>query len=170
MRDASSFSVLWSNGRWSRGTSSPRPARITWMCGKRWTKGRQDRPRDGSCGAHNLWGLLSRVGGMRQRAQESHGHVWGETDRLGILHVKSGSWPDLVKQGCVEVSRPFPFHQRARKTATLLGGSFSISLIEVPTLSTSPKAAKSRMGSSSFLVMRGGELAEAPSSWSGVEG
>jgi hypothetical protein len=54
-----------------------------------------------------------------------------------------GSWPVLVKRGCLEVSHPFPLHERAKKTALLLRGSFSISLVEVPVLSTSPKLAKS---------------------------
>jgi hypothetical protein len=78
--------------------------------------------------------------------------VWSGED---FLQVKPGSWPHLVKRGGLEVSRPFPLHQRARKTATLLRGSFSTFLIEVPTLSTSPNVAKSLKPSKSVDMIRG---------------
>jgi hypothetical protein len=51
----------------------------------------------------------------------------------------------MAKQGGVEVLHRLPVHERAMKTAPFLRGSFFISLVEVPTLSTSPKLAKSRM-------------------------
>ncbi len=51
----------------------------------------------------------------------------------------------MAKQGGVEVWPRLPVHERAMKTAPFLRGSFFISLVEVPMLSTSPKLAKSRM-------------------------
>lgn len=57
----------------------------------------------------------------------------------------SGSWSHLVKRGCLEVLQRFPVHERVRKTVLLPRGSLSISLVEVPVLSTSPKVAKSLM-------------------------
>ena len=82
---------------------------------------------------------------MLHRAQERHSHIWVETDLLEILQVKPGSWPHLVKQGGLEVLPRFSVHERVMKTAPLLRQNFCISLLEVPTVSTSPKAAKSRM-------------------------
>jgi hypothetical protein len=49
----------------------------------------------------------------------------------------------MAKQGGVEVWRRLSVHERARKPAPFLRGRFFISLVEVPTLSTSPKVAKS---------------------------
>jgi hypothetical protein len=54
-----------------------------------------------------------------------------------------GSWAYLVKRGDLGVLHRFPVSERVRKAAPLPRGSFSISLIEVPALSTSPKLAKS---------------------------
>jgi hypothetical protein len=49
---------------------------------------------------------------------------FGETRVLAVLHR-------------------FPVHERVRKTALLLGRSFSIFLVEVAMLSTSPNVARS---------------------------
>jgi hypothetical protein len=49
-----------------------------------------------------------------------------------------GSWPVLVKRGCVEVFPRIPVHERVRKTAPLLRESSSLPLVEVPVRSTSP--------------------------------
>jgi hypothetical protein len=47
----------------------------------------------------------------------------------------------------------FPVHERVRKTVLLLRGSHSISLVEVPVLSTSPNMANSlNLGSWPLLV------------------
>jgi hypothetical protein len=62
-----------------------------------------------------------------------------------VLHNDLGSCPDLVKQGRLKVSPRFPVRRRVGKTALSLGESFSISLVEVPMLSTSPNVAKNRM-------------------------
>jgi hypothetical protein len=55
----------------------------------------------------------------------------------------SGSWPHLVKRGPSKVSPRFPVNGTVRKTAPSLGEGFSISLVKVPMLSTSPNVAKS---------------------------
>jgi hypothetical protein len=44
----------------------------------------------------------------------------------------------MAKQGGLEVLHRLPVHERAIKTAPFLRGGFFISLVEVPTLSTSP--------------------------------
>jgi hypothetical protein len=54
-----------------------------------------------------------------------------------------GSWPHLVIRGSLEVLPRVPVHRRRGKTASLLRGSLSIYLIEVPVLSASPNVAKS---------------------------
>jgi hypothetical protein len=54
-----------------------------------------------------------------------------------------GSWPLLVKRSGLEVSLRVPVQRKGRKTASFLGEGFSIPLIAAPTLSTSPKLAKS---------------------------
>jgi hypothetical protein len=58
----------------------------------------------------------------------------------------------MAKQGGVEVWRRLSVHERARKPAPFLRGRFFISLVEVPTLSTSPKVAKSRMWAHSQIM------------------
>jgi hypothetical protein len=73
---------------------------------------------------------------------------------LHILQIKPGSWAYLVERWYLEVSHPFPLHQRVEKTAPLLRGSFSIFLIEAPALSTSPNVAKSRINSMSESEFR----------------
>jgi hypothetical protein len=54
-----------------------------------------------------------------------------------------GSWPVLVIQGRLEVSPRVPVHWMGRKTPASLGESFSIPLVEMPMLSTSPNMPKS---------------------------
>jgi hypothetical protein len=54
-----------------------------------------------------------------------------------------GSWPLLVKWGGLEVLPRVPVQRRVRKTAPSLEESFSILLVEVSALSTSPNVPKS---------------------------
>ncbi len=49
----------------------------------------------------------------------------------------------MAKRGGLEVLHRIPVHERAMKTAPFLRGSFFISLVKVPVLSTSPKVPKS---------------------------
>jgi hypothetical protein len=78
------------------------------------------------------------------------------------MNPRSGSWPDLVKQGGLEVLPHFPVRRRVGKPAPSLGASFCISHIEVPVLSTSPNVPKSHK-----VVAMFGEvtLAILPGTW-----
>jgi hypothetical protein len=53
-----------------------------------------------------------------------------------------GAWPYLVKRGGLEVLHRSPVYERVMKTSLFLRGSLSLSLAEVPALSTSPNMAK----------------------------
>jgi hypothetical protein len=53
---------------------------------------------------------------------------------------------EIMARFGLEVLQRFPVHERVRKTVLLLRGSLSISLVEVPVLSTSPHMAKSLAG------------------------
>jgi hypothetical protein len=61
-----------------------------------------------------------------------------------LLLSHSPAVSHLVKRGDLEVLPRVPDSERIRKTASFLRGSFSIFLIEVPALTTSPNMAKSR--------------------------
>jgi hypothetical protein len=76
----------------------------------------------------------------------------GKTSRLMVFCPKNGSCALLVKRDPLEVSPHFPVHRRARKTAPSLGESFSIPLVEVPMLSTSPNMPKSPKNDTGILV------------------
>jgi hypothetical protein len=62
---------------------------------------------------------------------------------LAVAKITSPAGSYLVKWGRLKVSHHFPVYSRGEKTALLLRGSLSISLVKVPVLSTSPKLAKS---------------------------
>jgi hypothetical protein len=64
---------------------------------------------------------------------------------LTDLQHYTGSWPVLVKRGGLEVLHRFSVQRTGGKTASFLREELSISLSEVPALSTSPNMAKSRM-------------------------
>ena len=69
--------------------------------------------------------------------------IWCVRGLTPWIWTINGSWPILVNWGGLEGLHRVPLHDRARKTALLLRGSFSIFLGEVPVLPTSPNVAKS---------------------------
>jgi hypothetical protein len=79
--------------------------------------------------------------GVAVRGAEQQKHV-----RMGCLtdlQHYTGSWPVLVKRGGLEVLHRFSVQRMGGKTASFLREEPSISLSEVPALSTSPNMAKS---------------------------